>query len=45
VPVNPLLALGPHTTGKACLYAKRLDDIDLEVVEPPIRAAWKALNG
>jgi len=27
------------------LYAKRLDDIDLEVVEPPIRDAWKALNG
>lgn len=33
-PVNPLLAeLGPHTTGKACLYVKRLDDINLEVLE------------
>ena len=45
-PVNPLLAeLGPHTTSKACLYVKRLDDIDLEVLERLIRDAWKALNG
>ena len=45
-PVNPLLAeLGPHTTGKACLYVKRLDDIDLDVLERLISDAWKALNG
>lgn len=25
--------LGPHTTGKACLYLKRLSDIDLAVLE------------
>ncbi|MBC7723504.1 MAG: DUF1801 domain-containing protein [Burkholderiaceae bacterium] len=44
-PDNPLLAdLGPHTTGKACLYVKRLDDIDLEVLERMIREAWAALH-
>lgn len=25
--------LGKHSTGKSCLYIKRLDDIDLEVLE------------
>lgn len=25
--------LGPHTTGKGCLYIKRLDDVDLTVLE------------
>ncbi len=25
--------LGDHTTGKSCLYIKKLDDIDLEVLE------------
>jgi hypothetical protein len=44
-PVNLLLAdLGPHNSGNACFYVKRLDDIDLEVVERLIREAWKALN-
>ena len=28
-----LKKLGKHTTGKSCLYIKRLDDIDLEVLE------------
>ncbi|WP_309646706.1 DUF1801 domain-containing protein [Phenylobacterium sp.] len=28
-----LAQLGPHTTGKACLYIKRLSDIDLNVLE------------
>jgi len=28
-----LKKLGKHTTGKSCLYVKRLDDIDLEVLE------------
>ena len=45
-PVNPLLAeLGPHTTGTSCLYIKRLDDIDLTVLERLISDAWKASNG
>ncbi len=25
--------LGKHSTGKSCLYIKRLDDVDLEVLE------------
>ena len=45
-PVNPLLAeLGPHTTGKGCVYVKHLDDIDLAVLERLIRDAWTAANG
>lgn len=45
-PTNPLLAdLGPHTTGKSCLYIKRLDDVDLEVLERLITDAWTNLHG
>lgn len=32
--------LGPHTTGKACLYVKRLDDLDLDVLAELVRSAW-----
>jgi hypothetical protein len=40
-PVDPALdALGPHTTGKSCLYIKRLDDVDQEVLEGMVRKAW-----
>ena len=28
-----LAILGPHRTGKVCLYIKRLADIDLKVLE------------
>jgi len=32
-PGDPLLAsLGKHTRGKACIYIKHLDDVDLEVL-------------
>jgi hypothetical protein len=35
--------LGPHTTGKACLYLKRLADVDLgvlrQIVERSVRVA------
>lgn len=35
----PILArLGPHRLGKSCLYLKRLDRIDLGVLEELIRA-------
>ena len=27
-----LAALGPHTTGRSCLYMKRLDAVDLDVL-------------
>lgn len=39
--VPPLFAeLGPHTTGKSCLYIKRLDAVNLDVLEQLIRDAW-----
>jgi hypothetical protein len=31
--------LGKHGTGKSCLYIKKLDDIDLEVLEELVRAS------
>ena len=35
----PLLDdLGPHTTGKGCLYVKRLADIDMSVLERMVAA-------
>jgi hypothetical protein len=37
---HPLLAsLGPHTTGKACLYIKKLEAIDFSVLEEMTRVA------
>lgn len=45
-PDNPLLAqLGPHTTGKSCVYVTRLEDIDLAVLESLVRQAWTAVHG
>ena len=42
-PEDPLLArLGPHTTGRGCLYVKRLDDVDVDVLEQLVRNAWTA---
>ncbi len=34
--------LGPHTTGKGCLYVKRLDQVDPEVLTELVRRAWAA---
>lgn len=31
--------LGPHSTGKGCLYIKRLDDVDRDVLDALIREA------
>jgi len=40
-PAEPLFAeLGPHETGKSCLYLKRLDAVDGDVLETLMRAAW-----
>ncbi len=40
---DPLLDdLGPHTTGKGCLYIKRLEDVDVSVLERLIAHAWQA---
>ena len=38
---DPLLAeLGPATTGKSCVYIKRLDQVDARVLEELVRKAW-----
>lgn len=37
-----LARLGKHTTGKACLYINKPEDIDLDVLEQMIRQAWEA---
>src|SRR5262249_16197254 len=34
-------SLGKHTTGKGCLYIKRLSDVDLPTLKKIIRAAVK----
>ena len=33
--------LGPHTTGKGCLYVKRLDAVDREVLIELVRRGWE----
>ncbi len=40
---NPdlLERLGPHTTGKGCLYVKRLEAVDREVLSELVRRAWE----
>ena len=41
-PPDPLFEqLGPHTTGKGCLYLKRLDAVDGAVLEQLVREAWE----
>ncbi len=35
--------LGKHTTGKGCLYIKRLSDVDLKVLEELIRKGVDAM--
>lgn len=40
-PEDPLFEkLGPHTTGKGCLYIKKLEDVDQSVLETLISKAW-----
>ncbi|UDY35847.1 DUF1801 domain-containing protein [Dermatobacter hominis] len=42
-PDDPLLdELGPHTTGKGCVYVKAVDDVDRDVLERLVRRAWDA---
>ena len=42
--VDALFArLGPHTTGKSCLYIKRLDKVDMEALEALVRLSWEAM--
>ena len=37
--------LGRHTTGKSCLYVRRLSDVDADVLRALIRAGFEHLNG
>jgi hypothetical protein len=40
-PPDPLFdELGPHTTGKGCLYLAKLEGVDLGVLEQLVRQAW-----
>lgn len=34
--------LGPHTTGKGCVYVKRLDAVDTAVLTELVERAWEA---
>lgn len=43
--VEQLEGLGAHTTAKSCLYLKRLDGIDLDVLEAMVRASFERMNG
>ena len=36
--------LGPHRTGKGCLYVKRLDDVDRGVLAELVRRCWERNN-
>lgn len=39
---DPLLEkLGPHSASVACVYVKRLDTIDMAVLEQLVRDAWQ----
>ena len=37
--------LGPHSVGKACLYVKDLDEVDLGVLEEMVRRSYTTLTG
>lgn len=39
-----LKRLGPHKKSASCLYLKRLDDVDLNVLERMVRASVKAVR-
>ncbi len=36
--------LGKHSTGKSCLYIKRLADVDLDVLEAMIGASVEEMH-
>ena len=36
--------LGKHTTGKGCLYIKKLADVDLTVLEALLALSWERMN-
>jgi hypothetical protein len=40
-----LAALGPHTTGKGCLYLRRLDDVDQQALRDLIDRSVRVRRG
>lgn len=42
---STLAELGPHTTGKGCLYLKRLADVDLDVLRALIDRSVRVRRG
>lgn len=40
-----LAKLGPHTTGKGCVYIKRLADVDPKALADLVRNCFTALDG
>lgn len=36
--------LGKHSTGKSCLYIKKLADVDLDVLERLVLLSWQSMN-
>ena len=40
-----LARLGPHTTGKSCLYIKRLSDVDADVLRRLVDGGFRRVNG
>ncbi|MGH3741871.1 MAG: DUF1801 domain-containing protein [Micromonosporaceae bacterium] len=40
-----LKQLGPHSTGKSCLYLKRLSDVDEQVLRTLIKSGFEHFNG
>ena len=40
-----LEALGPHSLGKSCLYLKRLDAVDKDVLGEIISDSYRAMDG
>lgn len=41
---DDLARLGPHTVGASCLYLKRLDDVDLRVLEDIVRRSYATVT-
>jgi hypothetical protein len=40
-----LARLGPHRTGKSCLYVKRLSDVDEQVLRELVTASFRRVDG
>jgi hypothetical protein len=41
---DQLAKLGKHTTGKGCLYIKKLSDVDQSVLKTMVAASFKAMR-